>query len=384
MSSTDISAYRCTPRQIKKFAIRTMKAGRVPMVESSPAMGKSAIFAQIARDYNLKLIDHRLSTSTPEDMSGLPNFDDGIARFIPFDLFPIEGVTELPLWPGETKRKFNAAGECINCYQGWLLFLDEFNSATKMVQAACYKLILDKMVGQHKLHSRVMMACAGNLSSDRAIVNTIGTAMQSRLVWLTMELNFEEFLEDVAFPQKWDKRIIAYLSYTKGAKLHDFKPEHNEKTFCAPRTWEFMNDLIKDQEYKLITKADGSVHWTMDEEAPLYAGTITSGVAVDFINFTKVFESLPKVKDIVDDPSGTPVPSEPSTKWATVTHLLEHVEEDNFDEIATYVTRMTMEFRVLFFRGLMVQKPELKKHKAFRSALVSLSRYLNDDLPAAA
>lgn len=378
-----ITAYRCTPRQVKKFAIRIMASGRVPMVESSPAMGKSAIFAQIAREYNLKLIDHRLSTSAPEDLSGLPHFENGFARFMPFDTFPTEGM-DLPLWPGETERKYDAAGNCINCYAGWLLFLDEFNSATKMVQAACYKLILDKMVGQNKLHPAVMMACAGNLSTDRAIVNTVGTAMQSRLIWLTMELNFDEFMEDVALPQKWDSKLIAYHYYTRGAKLHDFRPDHDEKTFCAPRTWEFVNDLLKGQDYQMITRSDGTQYWAMEEEAPLYAGTITAGTALEFISFCKVIANLPKIKEIVDDPSGTPVPKNSELKWGTITHLLEYADEANFAEIATYIGRFTNEFRVLFFRGLLLQKPELRQHSAFKKSMIDISRFMNDDIGSAA
>lgn len=351
--SKGLSAYSCTPRQTKAFVIRCMATGLVPFIQSSPAMGKSAIVAAIAQEYNLKLIDHRLSTSAPEDLSGLPHFQEGKASFVPFDTFPVE---DTPLPEGK---------------QGWLLFLDEFNSASKMVQAAAYKLVLDKMVGQKNLHPRVVIVCAGNLSTDRAIVNPISTAMQSRLIHLTMELNHKEFMEDVAFPQKWDSRIIAFLSY-KPSLLHDFRPDHNEKTFCAPRTWEFMNKLIKGQP-------------VTEEEAPLYAGAITSGVAVDFITFTKVFDSLPKLKEIVKDPEGTALPADSATRYATITHLIEHLDEDNFSPVATYVNRLPAEFRVLFFRAMMIQKPQLRGHTAFRQALVELSRYLHDDdLPVAA
>lgn len=349
---SDLSAYTCTPRQIRKHVIRCMQAGLVPFIQSSPAMGKSAIVRSIAEEYGLELIDHRLSTSAPEDMSGLPHFSDGKASFLPFDTFPTENQ-ELP------------AGK-----QGWLLFLDEFNSATKMVQAAAYKLVLDKMVGQFKLHPNVVIVCAGNLTTDRAITTAVGTAMQSRLIHLEMDLDLKEFLEDVAFPQRWDSRIIAFLSY-KPSMLHDFKPDHNDKTFCAPRTWEFMNKLIKGNPIS-------------DEDAALYAGAITSGVAVDFIQFTKVYESIPKLNDIVKDAEHTPVPGDSATRYATITHLLEYIEDKNFDPISLYVDRLPSEFRVLFYRGLLIQKPELKKHSAFRRALVTLSKYLNDDNYSAA
>jgi len=351
--STGLSAYTVTPRQTKKFIIRCMTAGLVPFVQSSPAMGKSAVVAQIAKEYGLELIDHRLSTSAPEDLSGLPRFDEkGMATFAPFDTFPTE---DRPIPPGK---------------QGWLLFLDEFNSASKMVQAAAYKLVLDRMTGLKRLHPNVVIVAAGNLSTDRAIVNPISTAMQSRLIHLTMELNFDEFMEDVALPQAWDSRIVAFLNYKK-AMLHDFRPDHNDKTFCSPRTWEFMNKLIKGQEIFEI-------------DAALYAGVITSGVAVDFIQFTKVYESLPKLKDIIAHPETADLPEDPPTRWAIVTHMIENVDDDNFDEMSRYLGRFTAEFRVLFFRGLMIQKPTLKKHQAFRKAMVELSRYLHDDLAEAA
>lgn len=216
--STALNIYRCTPRQVKRFVTDVLFAGLVPYVQSSPGMGKSSIMRAIASELNLQLIDHRLSTSAPEDLSGLPRFDeDGKARFSPFaDLFPVEGT---PLPPGK---------------EGWMLFLDEFNSASKSVMAAAYKLILDRMVGQHKLHERVVICAAGNLATDRAITNPISTAMQSRVVHLEMQINFQEWLEDVALKEGYDSRVIAYLSQYN-SKLMDFRPDHQEKTFCCPR-----------------------------------------------------------------------------------------------------------------------------------------------------
>lgn len=348
-----MSAYTVTPRKARKFVIRCMTAGLVPFIQSSPAMGKSAMIASIAKEYNLELIDHRLSTSAPEDLSGLPHFlDNGTASFAPFDTFPTEDM-ELP--PGK---------------DGWMLFLDEFNSASKMVQAAAYKLVLDRKVGLKRLHPRLVIVAAGNLSTDRAIVNPISTAMQSRLIHLEMVLSHEEFMEDVAFPQKWDSRIVAFLNYKKSA-LHDFRPDHNEKTFCSPRTWEFMNKLIQG-------------HEVVPEDAALYSGAITAGTAVEFITFTKVFATLPKFHDIIQDPENVVVPTDSATRWATITHLTEHADIDTFDAVATYIGRFTAEFRVLFYRMLKVQRPDLLKHPAFRRAMVDLSRYLHDDLQAAA
>ena len=210
--------YRCTPRQVKEFVTDCLFAGLVPFVQSSPGMGKSTIMRDVAKDLQLKMIDHRLSTSAPEDLSGLPRFDEnGRAVFAPFaDLFPLE---DTPKPEGK---------------EGWMLFLDEFNSASKSVQAASYKLILDRMTGQHRLHQNCVITAAGNKATDRAIVNPIGTAMKSRLVHLSMDIDFDEWMQDVALKDNWDKRIIAYLSQYP-SKLMDFKPDHHNKTFCCPR-----------------------------------------------------------------------------------------------------------------------------------------------------
>lgn len=216
----------------------------------------------------------------------------------------------------------------------------------------------------------MLIIAAGNLSTDRAIVNPVSTAMQSRLVHLTMELNHQEFMEDVAFKFGWDSRIIAFLSY-KPSLLHDFRPDHNDKTFCAPRTWEFMNKLIKGRP-------------VLESEAPLYAGAITSGVAVDFISFVKVYDSLPKIEKIIADPQGTTIPIDGPTRYATITYLIEHLDEDNFGPLAAYVSRFSTEFRILFYRGLIIQKPNLRGHSAFSEGVVEISKYLHDDINEAA
>lgn len=338
--------HSCTPRTIRKHIARCLDVGLVPFVQSSPGMGKSSIAKSIAKEANLQIIDHRLSTSEPTDMSGLARFNEnGYAYYSPFEgLFPLEST---PLPEGKN---------------GWLLILDEFNSAKKDVQAAAYKLILDREVGQHKLNENVYIICLGNLATDRAIVNNLSTAMQSRLIHFTMEESFTEWLEDVATKEKYDPRLIAFLSmYPK--YLMDFRPDHQDKTFCCPRTWEFLNKLIKDEP---IT----------DEDAPLFAGTITSGVAVEFIQFSKAINGLVNVKEVVADPQYCKLPPNLACLWATTTHLLEHVNHKNFDPICTYVGRFDMSFRVLFFRSIVIRYPELKQHPAFIRSLAEVSRYL--------
>jgi hypothetical protein len=345
--STANNLYRSSPRQVRGHILDCFTAGLVPFVRSSPGMGKSSIYRSVADELDLALIDHRLSTSEPTDLSGLPQFHNGKARFAPFEeLFPIEGT---PIPQGK---------------QGWMVFLDEMNAASKAVQAASYKLILDRMVGQHKLHTNVVIGCAGNLDTDRAIVNPISTAMQSRVVHLEMEISHQEWLEDVALKEGYDSRIIAYLSQYP-SKLMDFRPDHNEHTFCCPRTWSFLNRLIQGRD-------------VTEDKAALYAGTITSGVAVDFVQFTAVFKNLVTVREILANPEDCHIPADTATKWATVAHMMEKIEENNFSGLATYANRFPLDFRVLFFRSILVKQPKLRQHPAFAPAAREVIRYLTN------
>ncbi|WWE95464.1 ATP-binding protein [Escherichia phage UE-S5b] len=349
MASID-SLTVCNTRQARNFIIRALQAGNVPFLTSSPGMGKSAIIRSVAEEFGMKLIDHRLSTSAPEDLSGLPFRNGDRAEFIPFaDLFPIEG-DEIP-----------------EGYNGWLLFLDEFNSARKEVVAAAYKLILDRMTGQKKLHPNVMIICAGNKATDRAIVNPLGTAMQSRVVHFEMELNFDIFVEDVMIPQEWDERLVAFLHANPGY-LHDFDPAHKNKTFCCPRTWDFVNKDLKN-------RPEGALP---DEDSIYYAGHVTAGKATEFVQFTQVYNRMITIEKVVKDPLGCALPEDNNLCWATVNHLANKTTEENFSDVLQYIERFkTFTHKILYFRTVGRALPELQATPEWRKAAANISRYIH-------
>lgn len=346
--------YRSTPRKVRKYVERCLARGVVPFIRSSPGLGKSSIVKSIAKDFNLKVIDQRISTSNPVDFSGLPEFAEKVGRrvatFSQFDIFPTID-TPLPL---------DDNGKVM---EGWVLFLDEFNSGTKLVLAAAYKLILDRMVGQERIHPRCVIVCAGNLDTDRAITTQIGSALESRVAHIEMMVDFDEWLEDVAIKDKWDFRIIAYLSQYKN-QLMDFKPDHGNKTFCCPRTWEFVNTLYKGDEID-------------DDDSTLIAGTITPESAVSFVQFSKTVTDMVLIPEILKDPKAARIPQDRLVQWATISAMLQHISDDNFDDFCTYVNRYTMDYRVLFYRAMFITHGHLRHHPAYGKSAVEMARYLN-------
>jgi hypothetical protein len=146
-----------------------------------------------------------------------------------------------------------------------------------------------------------------------------------------------------------------------------------------------MNKLIRGKEFRTIEipNFDGEgtkKHWQMDDKAPLYAGTVSPSTAVDFINFCRVYEKLPQFANIVADPDGMPAPStyDAATKWAIIGMLMEHVTSSTFEKVVEYLDRYTSDFQVLFYRGLLVRKPEMRDHPLFRKAMGKLHKYMWD------
>ena len=333
-------AYTVTTRAMPQVLATLIEAGLVPFITSSPGMGKSAIVAQLAEAGNLKLIDHRLSTSEPTDFTGLPGFVDGYAVMHPFrEIFPLADQ-ELP------------AG----C-NGWLLFLDEPTSASRSVQSAAYKLILDHMVGEHKLHDKLLIVGAGNREDDGAIVEPMSTALQSRLVHIDVVLDVDCWLE-WAMNNGIDHRITSYIKF-KPDMLYTFKPDHTDKTYGSPRTWEFSNRLVNGKPSIKIDMLN------------ILGGCVSEGLAREFIGFCSIYADLPTVGQIAANPEGITMPDEPSVMYALSGSLANHATPDNMDKLYKFILRMPIEFQIVTLREVVRRNKDMVRVPAVQNWLAT-------------
>ena len=302
------------------------------MLQGSPGCGKSGLIHQIAEEYNCKLIDLRLSQCDPVDLAGFPTIEGSKSDYIPMAHFPIEGD---PLPEGK---------------DGWLLFLDEINAAPQSVQSASYKLVLDRMVGSHHLHKRVHIVAAGNKDSDNAVVHTMSTALQSRLVHLEIAINSKEWLEWAA-SNGIDHRISSYISFKPGA-LYTFSPDHSDKTYACYRTWEFANRVLQ-----RVDISDPIIR-------PMLAGTLSEGVALEFLSFCKIYKELVTIEQIIRDPKETKVPTEPSVLYALTGAVAHNINKDNAEPLLAYMARFPAEFQIVCLRETVRRHKELLSHPA--------------------
>lgn len=307
-----------TLKQVEEFIPELLKANVVPFIHGSPAIGKSSIVKSIANKYNLELIDVRLSQLDPSDLLGLPTFNEDKVHYKPVDLFPLE-TDEVP------KGK-----------NGWLLFLDEANGASHAVQMASYRLILDREVGDHKLHKKVAIVAAGNLETDNAIVNTMSSALISRFAHFTVHLDHEEWLE-WAISNGVDYRITSFISF-KNDLLYTFNPDATD-AYASPRTWDMVNRVIKNKAIE-------------DRDLPLIASMIGEGVAREFITYIKLYNELLSFEDIVTNPNTVEIPKNLGTQWATMSMVISKVTDKTASQVSVFLERLPLELQVCAMREI--------------------------------
>lgn len=315
-----------------------LMAGKVPNITSSPGIGKSDLIRKIAKDTNLKVIDFRLAQMDPTDLNGFPTLNKERMRshYAPPENIPLESD---PVPEG---------------YDGWLLFFDEMNAAPMSVQAAGYKIILDRMIGDRKLHAKVAMVCAGNKATDKAIVNRLSTAMQSRLIHIDVMADVETWINNWAIPNQADYRIIGFIRF-RDELLHKFDPNHNDVTFPCPRTWAFLSDIIKD--------------WTdiPDSKLPLIAGTIGEGPALEFKGFLDIFSVLPTKEQLLKSPEIANVPDEPSALFALTAFISTLINKQTLEKLMVYVNRLPVEFQVIALQNVLRHTRELLQEKSVKA-----------------
>lgn len=325
-------------RDLREAVLIDMETGIVPNIKGNPGIGKSALIKAIGKELNLVTCVEHMSMKEPTDVQGYPDVGGEFACFKTFENFPTEDMKK----PAGTN--------------GWLLFLDELNSASVETQAACYSLILDRKVGSKKLHKDCYVVAAGNLKTDNAIVNTQSSAMTSRMVNYVMEFDPTVFLEDVVIAHDWEHRVAAYLEW-KPEYAHAFDPAKAEDPYACPRTWEMQQLRMKTQDNVKWVDGKGIAQTGFNYEAKhnraSAEGLLGTEIGREFITFCRTFGQIPSTQEVIDDPIGIQLPQSRGLLFALVIQLRRDADSTNLSDIYPCIQRLDPELRVTFLRGLL-------------------------------
>lgn len=297
--------------------IKSLVEQKVPtFLWGAPGIGKSSIVKQIAEDKRVGFIDLRLALMDPTDLKGIPFYDK-------------ESHTALWAPPAFLPRD----GEGI-------LFLDELNSAPPSVQASAYQLILDRKVGEYELPEGWAIVAAGNREGDRGVTYRMPSPLANRFVHFEMEVDVQDW-RLWAYKKGLDERVISYISY-RSDHLFTFDPKSDIKSFATPRSWEYVNKILK----STITK-----ELLLDT----ISGAVGRDVAVSFLAFAKVAQKLPNIEDILNG-SGGQYSDEVDVLYALSTGLvsgyLKSQSEERLENLLRYTLFLKSEFAVMVVQDL--------------------------------
>ena len=285
----------------------------------APGIGKSSIVKQIAEEKEMQFLDLRLSLLDPTDLKGIPFFN------------------------AETKEGVWAKPSFLPSVEGsrGILFLDEINTAPPAVQASAYQLILDRRVGEYELPEGWSIVAAGNRENDRGVVYKMPPPLANRFVHFEMEVDFNDW-KAWAYTAKIESAIIAYLAYDK-SMLFTFDATSNEKSFATPRSWEYVDSIVKSGiETELILDS--------------ISGAVGREAAIGYLSFKKVMKDLPDLNRIIDG-SLLELNEEDSKVMMAlaiglVNALIENPSEEAVDNVLKFSLLLPGEFSIMLVKDM--------------------------------
>jgi len=288
-------------------------------VWGAPGIGKSSIVKQIAEQKEMAFLDLRLSLLDPTDLKGIPFFNAETK----------EGVWAKPSFlPSDPDSK-------------GILFLDEINTAPPAVQASAYQLILDRKVGEYELPKGWSIVAAGNRENDRGVVYKMPPPLANRFVHFEMEVDFDDW-KSWAYGAGIESAIIGYLAYDK-SMLFTFDPTSNEKAFATPRSWEYVDSIVKSG---------------IDTELILDSiiGAVGREAAVGYSSFKKVMKQLPDLNTILDGTLTELNEDDPKVLMALaiglVNSLRENPDDDAIENVLDFSLQLPGEFAIMLVKDM--------------------------------
>jgi MoxR-like ATPase len=298
-------------------------------VWGSPGIGKSSIIKQIAEQKGLEFVDLRLSLLDPTDLKGIPFFDQ-------------ENNEAVWASPNFLPSKPESKG---------ILFLDEINTAPPSVQASAYQLVLDRKVGDYELPKGWSIVAAGNNESDRGVVYRMPPPLANRFVHLSMEVSFQDW-KGWAYSNGIDSSIIAFLQYDE-SKLFDFDPSKNQKSFPTPRSWEYVDKILKSG---------------MDESLlyDIVSGAVGTESSTAFMSFRKVMNRLPDIEKLLKN-EDIEVEHDSQVLFALIAGVISNIRQksskEKIDNALKFSLTLPKEFSVMLVKDMQQNKINVEGSK---------------------
>lgn len=305
------------------------RANRALYVHGSFGLGKSQIIRDTMNADAVGVVEERLSQVAPEDAGILlPRAEQG-------DVFRA--------MPDVIRRVRDSAMEAPS--KRSCLFLDEFNSASGMTQAAFgYELLHDGSLSGYKLPANTVRIAAGNLATDRGVTQQIPAPAANRCAHVMFTgPSIDEWQFDFAIPAGVNPALVTALRempvYLCG------KADPSETRTPTPRSWHIASDMMS----ALPEDASQAL------QVAVIAACVGDDAALKVKTILSLQDKLPTWAEVLNGTAK--VPSVLPAQYFAVTafaYRMTHMSEAG--PVMDWIGKLPLELQSVFVRSLGAQK----------------------------
>jgi hypothetical protein len=320
------------PKQLIKLLATAIRNNKKVLVKGAPGIGKSDIIEQAAALAEANLVLMHPSVSDPTDFKGMPALikkkDVNLAEFLPF---------------GDLRKLLEAKALTV-------CFIDDIGQAPHAVQAALMQLIQARAINGHKISEHVVFVGATNDSSHMAGVSSILEPVKSR--WNTiveLKTSVEDWKKWALSPKgNMPPVLIAFI---------ELRPELLSK-------FEATRDLTNSPSPRSVASVGGWVNIGVTDPE-IIGGAAGEAFAAEFTGFLRVYQNMPSIDSIKQNPDTALLPQDPAPHFAVCAALTHFADDTSFPAIHTYLQRLASEWQMRTMKDVIVKHPALAQTSTF-------------------
>ena len=310
-----------------------------PFLLGAMGIGKSYLVREVAEELKMYVVEVNLAQYEPTDIGGMQMPDGDSMKVL------------RPKWllSDEEHKAILDKG-----YVGVIYFFDELPQAPILNQNIFAQICNEYRVGDYKIPLGDFVISAGNRMSDRSGTNQMPMHLKDRLTTIEIEANLEDFASYM-FSKAKDSRIVSWVRF-QPEFLHKFDRDAN--AFPTPRSLERVSDILQ---------------WKLDDDTQYHAIACQIGetASASLTTHLNIHEKCPDLDDIVKNPTTIEVPTDIAIQYATVSGLVNKVNDTNMGAVLQFVSRIDGEFVAFFIKDSVAKNRDLIQNKALRTYMAT-------------
>jgi hypothetical protein len=224
---------------------------------------------------------------------------------------------------------FDGIARAMDAKKKTLLDFDDIGHGSESTMRSVLRLFQFRMIDERKLPDHVVLSASTNDVGPGMGVYGMLAPLKNRFHSI---ITVEEHIDDTVgygMVNNWPFDLLAYLRNNPAA-LHDCKPVKNMMPDgSTPRGWDYAAQWVN--------------AGIVDPE--VIAGAVGKGRATEYLSFRALINELPDVDRCIMDPTGSPVPENPSARFMIAMALATKMNAGNFGQIRKYLDRLPAMFR---------------------------------------